>query len=160
MSNADYIHTFTTVEQDRLIRQAELLEPHLHRHVDFSGCSRVLEIGCGVGAQLRLLARQNPHLHLTGVDISEVQIQRARQVLAGEISDGRVELHVSPGHSLVFRDGSFEGIFICFVLEHAPDPTAVIREAKRVLCGGGILYCTEVFNDALHVYPHSPAIMR
>ncbi|MEK6257128.1 MAG: class I SAM-dependent methyltransferase [Planctomycetota bacterium] len=160
MRDIEYIHTFTKDEQDRLVRQGELLEPHLHKYIDLSGCSSVLEIGCGVGAQLRLLFRRYPHLHLTGVDISEDQIQRARLLLAKELSEGRLELHTSRGDELPFADGSFDAVYICFVLEHVTDPMAVIREAKRVLADGGVLYCTEVFNDALYVYPHSPAIMR
>jgi ubiquinone/menaquinone biosynthesis C-methylase UbiE len=156
----EYIHTFTREEQDRLVRQAELLEPHIHKHIDLLGCSSLLEIGCGVGAQLRLLSRKYPDIHMTGVDISEAQIQRARLLLAKELSEGQVELHTSPGNELPFADGSFDAVYICFVLEHVPDPTAVIREAKRVLAAGGLLYCTEVFNDALYIYPHSPAIMQ
>src|SRR5262245_51849754 len=140
----DYIHTFTKAEQDRLVRQAELLEPHLHKHIDFSGCSSVLEIGCGVGAQLRLVARRYPKLYLAGVDISDKQIQRARLLLAKELAEGRVELHTSRGDELPFADGSFDGVYICFVLEHVPASTSVIREAKRVLVDGGVLYCTEV----------------
>jgi SAM-dependent methyltransferase len=160
MSEIEYIHTFTKDEQDRLVRQAELLEPHLHKYIDLSGCLSILEIGCGVGAQLRLLFRRYPDIRLTGVDISEDQIQRARLLLAKEQSEGRLELHTSPGDDLPFADGSFDAAYICFVLEHVPDPAEVIREAKRVLVDGGLLYCTEVFNDALYVYPPSPAIMQ
>src|SRR4029079_19386676 len=160
LEETDYIHTYTKDEQDRLVRQAELLEPRLHKHTDLSGCSRVLEIGCGVGAQLRLLARRYPKLHLAGVDLSDQQIQRGRLLLAQELSQGRLELHTSRGDELPFADGSFDAVYICFVLEHVPDPAAVIREAKRVLAAGGGLYCTEVFNDALYVHPHSPAIMQ
>jgi SAM-dependent methyltransferase len=160
MAEIEYIHTFTKDEQDRLVRQAELLEPHLHKYIDLSGCSSMLEIGCGVGAQLHLLSRRYPDLHLTGVDISENQMQRARLLLAKELSEGRLDLHTSRGDELPFADGSFDAVYICFVLEHVPDPIAVIRDAKRVLVDGGLLYCTEVFNDALYVYPHSPAIMQ
>ena len=160
MTDIAYIHTFTKDEQDRLLRQAELLEPHLHKHIDLSGCSRILEIGCGVGAQLRLLSRRYPDIHMTGVDISEDQIQRARLLLAKELSESRLDLQTAAGDRLPFAAGSFDAVYICFVLEHVPDPTAVIREAKRVLVDGGRLYCTEVFNDALFVYPPSPAIMQ
>ena len=159
-TKTEYIHTFTKDEEDRLVRQAELLEPHLHKYIDLSGCSSLLEIGCGVGAQLCFLSRRYPHLHVTGVDISESQIKRARLLLAKELPEGQLELHISRGDELPFADGSFDAVYICFVLEHVPDPTAVIREAKRVLVNGGLLYCTEVFNDALYVYPHSPAIMQ
>src|SRR4030095_9010981 len=119
----DYIHTFTKDEQDRLVRQAELLEPHLHKHTDLSGCSRVLEIGCGVGAQLRLLARRYPKLHRPGADISGKQFERARLLLAKELWEGRVELHTSRGDELPFADGSFDAVYICFVLEHVTAPT-------------------------------------
>jgi ubiquinone/menaquinone biosynthesis C-methylase UbiE len=160
MTDTDYIHTFTKDEQDRLVRQAELLEPHVHKHIDLTGCSNLLEIGCGVGAQLRLLARKYPNLRLTGTDISERQVERARLVLAKELAAGRVKLFRARGDQLPFTDGSFDAVFICFVLEHVTEPLAVIREAKRVLAPSGRLYCTEVFNDALYVYPRSPAIMR
>jgi SAM-dependent methyltransferase len=80
--------------------------------------------------------------------------------LAKELSEGRVELHTSRGDELPFADGAFDSVYICFVLEHVPDPTGVIREAKRVLFDGGLLFCTEVFNDALYVYPPSLAIMQ
>lgn len=160
MTETEYIHSFTKEEQRRLVRQAELLEPHLHQHIDLAGCSRLLEIGCGVGAQLRLLFRRYPDLHMTGVDVSDTQIQRARLLLAEELSAGQLELYTCRGDALPFADSSFDAVYICFVLEHVADPAAVIREAKRVLVAGGLLYCTEVFNDALYAYPHSPAIMQ
>jgi SAM-dependent methyltransferase len=160
VTEIEYVHTFTTEEQDRLFRQAELLEPHLHKYIDLSDCSSLLEIGCGVGAQLRLLFRKYPDVRMTGVDISENQIRRARALLEKELSKRQVELHTSRGDELPFEDDSFDAVYICFVLEHVPDPLAVIREAKRVLVNGGVLYCTEVFNDALYVYPRSPAIIR
>jgi SAM-dependent methyltransferase len=160
MTEIEYVHTFTIEEQDRLVRQAELLQPHLHKYIDLSGCSSMLEIGCGVGAQLRLLHRRYPNVHMTGIDISEKQIQRARLLLANELSEGELELHTCRGDELPFDDGSFDAVYICFVLEHVPDPTAVIREANRVLVADGLLYCTEVFNDALYIYPHSPTIMQ
>src|SRR5882724_10063285 len=106
MTETEYIHTFTKDEQDRLVRQAELLEPHLHQYIDLSGCSRLLEIGCGVGAQLRLLFRRYPDLHMTGVDISENQILRARLLLAKELSEGQLELHTSRGDALPFAESS------------------------------------------------------
>jgi len=112
MTDIEYIHTFTKNEQDRLVRQAELLEPHLHKYVDLAGCSRLLEIGCGVGAQLRLLLRRYPDLHMTGVDISEKQIERARQFLANELSEGQLELHTSRGDELPFADGSYDAVYI------------------------------------------------
>lgn len=160
MTETGYIHTTTEAEQDRLIRQGVLLAPHLHKHVDLSGRSNLLEIGCGVGAQLQILFRRYPNMRMTGIDISDRQIQRARTVLRDEVSNGQLALHVGRAEELPFPDASFDAIYICFVLEHLSDPGAVIREARRVLIQGGVLYCTEVFNSALYVYPESPAIME
>jgi SAM-dependent methyltransferase len=41
------------------------------------------------------------------------------------------------GERLPFRDGSFDGVVCCLVIEHTVDPDAVLAEAVRVLAVGG-----------------------
>lgn len=157
-SAAAYIHSYTPAEQVRLLDQAEYLAPFHHPGLDFTGCRTVLEIGCGVGAQMALLLEAWPEARITGVDISPVQLATARQVLAGPLAAGRAELHrVDPG-PLPFAAGSFDAVYLIWVLEHVPDPVALLAEARRVLRPGGRLYCTEVFNAGLYTRPDSPAI--
>lgn len=159
-SKVDYIHTYTEVEQERLLRQAELLEPVLFPNLDLSRHRVALEIGCGVGAQMRLMLRRYTDLHITGVDISSFQIDRAKSLLASEIAAGNAALYHVPGARLPFLDASFDAAYIIFVLEHASNPRALLREARRVLTPGGRLYCTEVFNDGLYTAPRSPAMFQ
>ncbi|MDX2221096.1 MAG: class I SAM-dependent methyltransferase, partial [Rhodospirillaceae bacterium] len=92
MTDPGYIHTFSVEEQRRLIRQAEFLEPFHHAGIDLSGCARVLEIGCGVGAQMRILLRRWPAVHVTGVDRSAAQLAAARDVVAADLAAGRAAL--------------------------------------------------------------------
>ena len=159
MSDTDYIHTFSKKEQDRLIRQSELVAPFVHKNIDFSKDSKLLEIGCGVGAQIRIICRKYPQLAVSGIDISDKQIRRAQHLLGKEIADGRVFLDVGSADRLPYDDEEFDVVFICFVLEHLDNPSSAVAEAMRVLKKGGKVICTEVFNDALYIFPESPAIM-
>lgn len=153
-----YIHTFTTEEQQRLIHQAEHLVPWIHRGIDFSGCKHVLEVGCGVGAQLRILARRFPAARFTGVDFSPEQIAHARVLLADELASGQVSLVEGSAYDLPFQPGTFDGVFLCWVLEHLSDPPRAMRELARVLAPAGVLHDTEVFNAGVHADPPMEAI--
>src|SRR5262245_5891078 len=78
-----YVHGYATAEQERLLRQAE----HWREELILSGTSlapgtRLLEVGCGVGAVLGVLGRAFPDVALTGVDIEERQLDVARRHLA------------------------------------------------------------------------------
>lgn len=159
-NSTKYIHGYTTDEQDRLIRQSNFLEPYIYTDVDFSNCHHIIEVGCGVGAQIQLLLNRWPHLKITGVDISESQISRASEFLKPYIEAGRVSVHVSHGGKLPFSDESFDGALICFVLEHANNPLNVLKELKRVIKSGSNLYCTEAFNAGLYVYPTCLAFQK
>ncbi len=157
--SAGYIHSFTPREQQRLIEQAEFLVPWLHRHMEYAGCARVLEVGCGVGAQLRVLARRFPATRFTGLDAAPEQIERARVLLANPIAEGRVELAQGSAYALPFPAGAFDGAFFCWVFEHLDQPATALREAARVLKPGGVLFASEVFNAGVYCDPPRGALM-
>jgi SAM-dependent methyltransferase len=153
-----YIHSYAPAEQDRLIRQGEFLAPWTLRHLDLSGRKEVLEVGCGVGAQLRVLLQRHPDSHTTGVDLSPLQLDRARGLLAEPIKAGRVELVEASAYALPFPDDHFDACCVFWLLEHLHDHLGVLREILRVLKPGGVLYCTEVFNAGLYASPAQPAM--
>ncbi len=156
--SSGYIHTFSPEEQARLVAQATFLEPYIFPTIDFSGCANVLEVGCGVGAELQILHRRFPQTHLTGLDFSEAQLAKARELLRVELTSGTMELHQGSAYELPFADERFDGVCLIWVLEHLNDPVRALHEALRVLRLGGVLSVTEVFNAGLRVEPPCPAM--
>ena len=61
---------------------------------------------------------------------------------------------VASGDALPFRSGHFAGAVSQEVLEHVPDPSAVLLEIKRVLRPGGYLYCQLPFIIGYHPGPN------
>ncbi|MGE0615965.1 MAG: class I SAM-dependent methyltransferase [Bacteriovoracia bacterium] len=161
---AGYLHGFTRSEQDRLYDQARFLEPYVYPGVDFSGCRHLLEIGCGVGAQTEILLRLYPKLKITGVDAAAAQLERARERHAENIQKGRVQFQSADALRLPFPDGAripvFDGAYLCWILEHVPNPLAILKEARRALAPGSPLYAVEVFNSSFFVAPESPMLMQ
>lgn len=155
---AGYIHSLSEAEQARLMAQADFLEPYIFPTIDFSGCARVLEVGCGVGAELKILRRRYPRLHLTGLDHSELQLHRAREWLDEEISGGRLELMQGSAYELPFAAGTFDGACLIWVLEHLTEPERALVEVGRVLRPGGLLSVTEVHNASWQASPPCPAM--
>jgi ubiquinone/menaquinone biosynthesis C-methylase UbiE len=155
-----YLHGYSRQEQDRLYRQARFLEPKVYEKVDFSSCTRVLEVGCGVGAQTAILLERFGHLKIDSVDAAETQIARAKEYLARPISEKRVTLHVGQAQSLPFADNTFDGAFVCWFLEHLNSPLSVLSEVRRVLRPGGVIFCNEVLNSTFFIDPYSPATLK
>ena len=154
----NYIHSYTAREQERLVAQAQFLEPYTHPFFDLTGCNQVLEIGCGVGAQIAVVLRRHPHVRVIGVDIARAQLDTARGLLAAPITTGRAALCAASGSALPFPDGSFDAVYTFWLLEHVGEPVPILREAGRVLQPGGRLYCTEVFNSGLYAWPPAPGL--
>jgi len=155
-----YIHSFASAEQGRLVYQAEFLAPWVQPGMDFPNCGSVLEPGCGVGAQIRVLLERFPGIHFTGVDISPEQLARAGRLLADPLAAGKVELVEASAYDLPFADARFDGAYAIWVLEHLDDHDTLLREVRRVLKPGGIIYCTEVFNAGLFTDPPMPGLTR
>lgn len=157
---SDYLHGYSSGEQDRLYRQARFLEESVYDHIDFSKAGKVIEVACGVGAQTEILLKRFPKLFVQGIDASKAQIGRARQHLKKPIKQGRVALDVGDARKLPYESSAFDGAFVCWFLEHLGEPIPVLKEIRRVLKPGGLIYCSEVLNATFYVHPYSPATLQ
>ena len=81
--NKKYVHGYDLGESIRLQDQASTLVELLHSDTSYPAGSRVLEAGCGVGAQTITLARNSPDAWFTSIDISERSVAQAKKKIEG-----------------------------------------------------------------------------
>ncbi|ADB29724.1 Methyltransferase type 11 [Kribbella flavida DSM 17836] len=153
----DYVHGYTDTETRRLAEQAETLADLLHGDTQYEPGSRVLEAGCGVGAQTVQLVTRSPGIELVAADISEESLAQAKQRVAAEAPDARVEWHHGDLRDLPYADASFDHLFVCFVLEHLPEPVAALRTLRSLLRPGGTITVIEGDHGSALYHPQSPA---
>lgn len=162
MEDKNYLHGYTPEEQARLEEQAKILEPYVYQGVDLANCPRVLEVGCGIGAQTKILLKRFGHIQrLVGLDISAEQLEVAAKSLTKEIGRGQVQLFRGDARDLsILGSDRFEGAFLCWFLEHVPDPLAVLKEVKKYLVPQARIILSEVNNSSFFVDPYSPEILK
>lgn len=157
---SDYVHGFSKKEQRRLLYQARFLEPYLHAGIVLPKAGHLLEVGCGVGAQTQILLNKYPRLKIQGVDQSAVQLAAAQKTLKKYIQSGRVKLHQASAETLDLPKKDFSAAFLCWILEHVPDPLAVLKRTREHLKSGATIVCTEPFHQSLYLEPYAPNFLE
>jgi ubiquinone/menaquinone biosynthesis C-methylase UbiE len=142
MTSRQYVHGYSDRETRRLEEQSLILEELLHRGTSYLPGSRVLEVGCGVGAQTLILLRRNPGIQLTSVDMSAESLQKARSK-AEEMGHANVEFRHEDILDHRLDEASFDHIFICFVLEHMEQPVPALAHMMKLLKAGGSMTIIE-----------------
>jgi len=139
----EYVHGYATPEEWRLVAQAEHWRHDLIRDgTTLEPGTRLLEVGCGVGAVMAVLGEEFPGIDLTGVDIEARQLAFARTHLAD--AGVKATLMQADALALPFHDQSFDHVWMMWFLEHVAEPVAALREARRVLAPGGAITAIEV----------------
>jgi len=154
---SSYVHGYGTPEQERLVQQAEHWRHRLIRDgTQLEPGTRLLEVGCGVGAVLAVLGQEFPGVRLTGVDIEPKQLEFAR----GHLDRSGVEATLVQADALAlpFVDESFDHVWMMWFLEHVADPPAVLCEARRVLVPDGVITAIEVDYSTVRTNPSTPAM--
>ena len=154
--NKAYVHGYDHRENIRLQDQASTLVELLHSDTSYPAGSRVLEAGCGVGAQTVTLAKNSPHALITSVDISETSLLEAKRK-AAEAGLNNVQFQQADIFNLPYGQDSFDHIFVCFVLEHLAQPVFALRKLKSHLKNGGTITVIEGDHGSVYFHPDSEA---
>jgi SAM-dependent methyltransferase len=119
----------------------------------FAPTAKLLDVGCGSA----WLAEH--YADYTGVDGSP-------EAVAAAASRGRTIVHADVDEPLPFPDASFDGVVLKDLLEHVADPVAVVREVRRVLRPGGLVFASSpdaqrwVWDDYTHRRPFTRKAFR
>ena len=125
-------------------------QPGYYRDVTrhFHPEARLLDVGCGTG----WLSEHFPNYTGIDGDVRAVALasKHGRNVVLADLTQ-----------PLPFEDASFESAVLKDVLEHLPDPVALVREVHRVLIPGGLAFASSpdaqrwVWDDYTHRRPFS-----
>ena len=154
MPENQYVHGYSSRESERLADQAQTLTGLLHDDTVYPAGSRVLEAGCGIGAQTVILARNSPGALITSIDISAESLKRAEETVTKE-GIKNVTFRQADIFHLPFKPASFDHIFLCFVLEHLAEPARALVVLRPLLKNGGTITVIEGDHGSTFFHPEN-----
>ncbi len=133
---------------DRNLGAYDLRAPFWASIIERTAPSRVLEVGCNVGGNLRFIAPSVEPAHAYGIDIN----RKALSLIHEFVPDANVL--VESARELPFRDGWFDLVFTMGVLIHQPDDSLrdVLSEMGRV--SSRYVLCGEYFAEETTEVPY------
>lgn len=116
------------------VGRRHLIRSLLDRALEPSSSPRILDVGCGAGGNLDLLASYGK---VCGVEPAGPGLEgcRARGLGPDRVVEGTAD-------ALPFEAGQFDLVTTFDVLEHLDDDLAAMREISRVLRPGGLVFVT------------------
>ena len=154
----NYVHGYSEREAERLHDQADAVKELIHHDTLYPAGSRVLEAGCGVGAQTVTLASRNPQAAIVAVDIADASC--GSQALAVEQGLSNAVFERADLYHLPYNPASFDHAFLCYVLEHLTDPHGVFAQIHRVVRPGGALTVVEGDHGSCYFHPETPESLQ
>jgi ubiquinone/menaquinone biosynthesis C-methylase UbiE len=149
-----YVHGYEEKESIRLNDQAQTLAELLHCDSIFPAGSKVLEAGCGVGAQTVTLAAKNPQSLFTSIDISGESVNQTR-ARCEKLTLKNVTFQQADIFKLPFGAESFDHVFVCFVLEHLKNPVEALAILKNLIKPSGTITVIEGDHGSAYFHPDS-----
>ena len=110
--------------------------------------ARVLDAGCGGGANIKRLLKKCPEGIVKGIDYSPVSVEKSKKVNEAAIAEGRCAVLQGSVADMIFAGDWFDAVTAFETVYFWPDLPQCFREVYRVLKPGGtFLICNESSGD-------------
>ena len=128
-------HNVDSTLSGRFLQKShQLLEDALPKGKNYEN---ILEVGAGSGHHFRYVKKNFRKYILT--DGSDAMLEVASTRYESEIANGSLIIEKQDASKLTYADGSFDRLIATHVLEHIPNPVAILREWDRVVKDGGLI---------------------
>lgn len=131
---------------DEMNYQLERRRTEVIMHLlDLENATSLIDIGCGEGLQLLYFHNKFPHINLTGIDISEKRIERAKK----KVPSANIRVTSATREGLGFDGKIFDRAICSEVLEHVPQPQKVLINTYKVLKSGGLFVVSVPYREKI-----------
>ena len=118
------------------------------KFLPLSSNAKVLDCGCGGGANIKRLLKKCPEGIVKGIDYSPVSVEKSKKVNAAAIAAGRCAVLQGSVADMMFADNWFDAVTAFETVYFWPDLPRCFQEVYRVLKPGGtFLICNESSGD-------------
>ena len=118
------------------------------RFLEFTPDAKVLDCGCGGGANIKRLLKKCPQGVVKGIDYSSVSVEKSKRVNEAAVTKGRCDVLRASVTELPFESEQFNAVTAFETVYFWPDLPQCFREVWRVLKSGGtFLICNESNGD-------------
>lgn len=142
-------------EYDRINRwpQFKLIRTYIVKKIKkYSIKDSLTDIGCGPGYLLYKIAIELPHLHLTGVDLSQEMLNKAQTKFNTPKLKSKATFKQGSVEQLPFEDQTQHFIISTGALHHFNDPHQALEEIYRVLAPQGQLLLFDLRRDSRRIF--------
>ena len=118
------------------------------RFLELTPDAKVLDCGCGGGANIKRLLKLCPEGTVWGIDYSPVSVEKSKRVNEAAVTKGRCDVLRASVTELPFESEQFNAVTAFETVYFWPDLPQCFREVWRVLKSGGtFLICNESNGD-------------
>lgn len=124
-----------------------IFRPGRRKAIELLQCvpgDRILEVGVGTGLSLEMYPS---FVRVTGVDLSEDMLRKARHKVSLEKLTHVEALLQMDAQQMTFADNSFDKVVAMYVASVVPDPSALFAEIQRVCRPGGTIIFLNHFQN-------------
>ena len=105
---------------------------------------RILDVGCGFGATVLILADRFPDSDIVGIDLSEPLLRLAEQAAKPMDLGERVRFEKADAQDIPYDDDSFDAVINLQMVHIVDDPVSMLNEIERVLVPDGYLFIADI----------------
>jgi len=159
-----YIHGYSSDEEHRLSLLNDVLNEASLRELGLQGGERILDVGSGPGQFTRAMARAAGRKgRVIGIERDAQQLAGASRLARDAGEENLVEFRQGDARNLPLRRdewGAFDVAHARFLLEHVPDPAAVVSEMARALRPGGRVVVSDDDHESFRPWPEPAGFHR